>query len=1155
MTDRAVTFRNVTVTRTLGIDHGQGFELPDLSAGVNLIYGPNGSGKTTTARVLQALLWPGRTDLPRPTARGELTAGDATWRVDLDAGHVSASCNDQAGQVPDFGPPENARRYRLALHELIVDDDRSFAEQIVTASQGGYDLSQAAENIKQAFERPGPAPRTLRSNLKKADDAVRKASRKQEELAARERELDDLRAQRSAAQQASRQAELLEKVLSCRQANRRCDDIESRIAQLPDPVTKLRGDEREKLDEIDQRIGHCQDTLRDLREKIENSREIERQANLPEGLSDEAKVSLAAAKNRLGRLQPDLDRVTTEAEQAGSEAARARKRLGDTITDEQLDALEAVEIPDAGEFARRAHRIAAETEAQKEMRHWLDRPVPDDLVDLDAGKLGQASLALARWLQCGGAGRPAALPWPALAAAGWAALLAITLAVIVSPWWVLAVVPAAALAGAAVLRRHAKSPESGDRDTYRRDFGRTGIAGPASWEVGAVSRRLEELQDLSARLAEHQQRTRRLEQLAAEEKKLAERVEAHQQRRRELEKSLGFALPVSDEWLPALAENLGAWHRQSALAESKKASRDRLRAERDELLTQIGDIGQPLGCERPESSGQACEIVDALLQRAQRWEDARKDIDSARRRIDSEIEPELQRLADQRRAIFERLGVDESAEGQLDAWLEQLPGLDELKTRLTREQGVRDEARSALAGRDDLLELDDAEVQQRIDRQQELADRRDGLSEQIAGIETEIAAAKAGHDLTDALARRDEIAADLDEARDARCAQAVGQELTRWVRQEAVERARPEVFRRAQGLLAEITRGNLSLEIDDSAEPPAFRAGSFGDPPRPIEQLSVGERVQLLMAVRLAFVEQDESLALPLILDEALGTTDDTRAEAIIDSLVTVAGAGRQVFYFTAQHDEVGKWLARLRQAGVDHREYDLAKLRGLASAGSRPLDFEAYQPAGVPAPDGATREQYARTLGVAGIDPRRAWDAHLWHAVEDSELLHRMLEMGIDTCGQLRTLIRSGSASGLDEGSRAAALRAEIIERACELWQQGRGRPVDRAALEDSGAVSENFIDEVSELARELGGSGEALLRALKEGRVSGFRSAKIDDLRAYFREQGYVDDQPVLEARKIIARLVAELGGAMESSGVSGGWFRSMVESLRASAPAGDA
>ena len=71
-----------------------------------------------------------------------------------------------------------------------------------------------------------------------------------------------------------------------------------------------------------------------------------------------------------------------------------------------------------------------------------------------------------------------------------------------------------------------------------------------------------------------------------------------------------------------------------------------------------------------------------------------------------------------------------------------------------------------------------------------------------------------------------------------------------------------------------------------------------------------------------------------MVLDEALGNSDERRAEAIIDAALTLARSGRQVFYLTAQHDEVGKWLTVLdRGDAPPHRLIDLAEVRQLNPA------------------------------------------------------------------------------------------------------------------------------------------------------------------------------------------------------------------------------
>lgn len=45
----------------------------------------------------------------------------------------------------------------------------------------------------------------------------------------------------------------------------------------------------------------------------------------------------------------------------------------------------------------------------------------------------------------------------------------------------------------------------------------------------------------------------------------------------------------------------------------------------------------------------------------------------------------------------------------------------------------------------------------------------------------------------------------------------------------------------------------------------------------------------------------------------------------------------------------------------------------------------------------------------------------------------------------------------------------ARAIRAAFDAWRMGRGMPVDRAVLQESDAVSDTFIDEVTKLAKRL--------------------------------------------------------------------------------------
>jgi hypothetical protein len=446
----------------------------------------------------------------------------------------------------------------------------------------------------------------------------------------------------------------------------------------------------------------------------------------------------------------------------------------------------------------------------------------------------------------------------------------------------------------------------------------------------------------------------------------------------------------------------------------------------------------------------------------------------------------------------------------IDQWLAELANYRELKIAWQEAETIRRDRRQTLAGHESLLDLDATDLERRMQEERELADRRDELSERIARIEQAIESAKSGHALSQALEAREDAAAALAIARQDCGRAAVGALLTNWVRSVAVEQARPQVFRRAGELLVRFTRGTLQLDLDDHAGSPAFLARCGTDSARGVDRLSIGERVQLLAAVRVAFLEQDEPARLPLLLDETLGTSDDGRAAAIIDSVIEIARQGRQVFYFTAQHDEVGKWTARLAEAGIVHKVIDLAQVRALGSAAASPLRIEPLDMPIPPAPNGMSREEYGRALHVPGINPadEQLDSLHLWHLLDDLNLLHRLLCHQITNWGQLRTLLEHGGA-GLVAADHDAfpriAAAAQAVKTACDAWRIGRGKPVDRQALLQSELVTKTFIDELTTLAETNHGDAQRILDALDANEVKRWRTANTQQLREYFEEQGF--------------------------------------------------
>jgi hypothetical protein len=189
----------------------------------------------------------------------------------------------------------------------------------------------------------------------------------------------------------------------------------------------------------------------------------------------------------------------------------------------------------------------------------------------------------------------------------------------------------------------------------------------------------------------------------------------------------------------------------------------------------------------------------------------------------------------------------------------------------------------------------------------------------------------------------------------------------------------------------------------------------------------------------------------------------------------------------------------------------------------AEPPVVETADSINVPAPDGDDHWSYREQLGVPTFDPRQgAASAPLWYVTEDPEVLYRLRSAGIERWGHLRSLLEVGAVDGLLSQSAREHVRRNgaALESFVEAYTVGRGKAVDRDVLEASGAVSNTFIDKVSELADSADGDPEEILDALPD--ISHFRQDKIEELREYFRQENYLDPCPTRPDEQIRSAVV---------------------------------
>jgi energy-coupling factor transporter ATP-binding protein EcfA2 len=1121
----ALHFQRLQVRRMAGIDAS--FAVDALSDGINVIYGPNGCGKSRTAAAINALLWPGGKERASLAAQATLDGRD--WRIDVDGAAVHYQ-RDGADASPPPLPPSDARdRYNLPLHDLLHDDSTDFAETILKESAGGYDLKAlaAAVGARPGASAPGKEAQLVRQSLAK----LREAEDAQHKLLDDEQRLAELEQSLASAESAARQGEALRLALRLRDTADALRDARAAFERFEPNLARLRGDELQSLDRLQKELRQTRADADACRRNLAQCAETLEQLRLPDqALPDALIKTLAARHQRLTDLRTALDTHRRERAAADAERAKARARIAPSVTDEQIARADTAGLGDLDAFARELLDARAQQSAHDALAQWVGRTTAPSNLD-------QSSYALRllwRWLQT-----PAPAPAEGAAPHGSRAPLVVACVLIVLQslllayaWhWAFAAGCAAPLLLLVLARRKpAPAPPAQDaRLLTESEFTKLNLPGPASWaeqDVAAAADRL--AQELAAARVD-EEKFKRWEHLAAQREPLKAKLHRLETRRKFLAAHLGVPPDAEALSLVALASNVARWQDADARAAGAGAKYDAALEQYADELDAAAALVRPHGYSAADVP-EVAAALEALRDRQNRFEVASTQHAAVSTRL-----ADAERQAAQARSnltnFFTALGLADGDEPALRRLCGQRQAYLEAGKRVERATYDFQTADRALPPDSPLREPPRERLESELRDADAVASQFQSLNDEAVAIRTRLAAAKKAADVEDALTRHTENLAALAAKRGDDCAAVAAHALVEYLRRENRDRDRPAVFHRARELFSRVTHGRYRLDFDDSTDPPGFRAAdSSTGVGHPIDQLSSGTRLQLLLSVRVAFVEEQEhGVKLPLLLDECLANSDESRARAIIDATLAIARSGRQVFYFTAQLDEVAKWKQILEDSDVPHRLIDLAEARGLAATERLPLrEIRPLATPKVPEPVGLSREQYAALLQVPAFDPSRpeVGGTHLWHVIDDPKTLHRFLRLGINTWGQLRTLGSFNSdvlVNGSADAFRRASAAARTLEVLAEAWRVGRGRPVDRQTIEDSGAVSERFLEEVCALLPEVDHDGAKLVAALEAGRVKGFRRESITNLQTHLLEHGHIDLRPPVPPDQIRARMLA--------------------------------
>jgi uncharacterized protein YhaN len=1070
------------------------------------------------------------------------------WQVEREGSRHRWQRDGADVEAPPLPVPHLDGCFFPVLRDLLdasSDVGSDLARQIRRQMSGGFDLEEAEASL---FASVGPRHgRRERDELGQAEGQLRQAGSGQAEIARQEDRLADLEGACTEAEAARHRLAQFEKALELHDWRAELAQVEAELAALPEALDRLTGGEMEQLEQRQGELDEKGLQRRETESELGASREAAAETRLEQPLDPAELATWRERADKLAALETRLELAQEEWQaQQRAVAEAGRSAGGRDGAAPEIDLAGAAEI---FAFLREATSAEHERDAIQQRLELLEGRAFSDQDRQQLELLRQGVETLRNWLRApdpeAGRGRAARKRRSVISTAVAALVIAgAVLGLAIHPIFALLAGIGLGLAGALWLLR--TDPRAGyARETAERDFP-VGLEPPPSWTSELVTRRLRELESTLAELEATRQRARdrsvERADLENQRKAAEDRQPELEQRRQELASRLGLAEIPADAELVDMARALDQLRRaQEAEAGAEERVKEIAVRHRALLSALSGEIAAH-GEAEPTDAASARAGVDRLGSRDNLLRQASTREASALRSLD-QLDGEITRLGEIVSEIYRQAGLDPGDRVGLARLLENLERHRQLRRRRDGlvNSATPAEDRLKSAGELELVQRDREALEAEKRVLEARADGLDDLRSQIADIRAEVRKARGGHDLEDAIARRDRALGKLEERRQEALQAAAGRLLLDTVRREHETEQMPRVLQRARELFGTFTHHAYELRVapDEAGSFLAIEARS-GAGRRPHE-LSDGTRAQLLLAARLAFAEEAEhGVRLPLFLDEALDQSDPVRFRAIARSLGRmVEDETRQIFYLTNDPSDAQQIQQALDQEGcAAARIIDLAAVRKRAAGVPGPEALRVPPLPEVPTPSGQTPESYGTALGVPPLDPRRGPVAqHLFHLLwDDLSLLHRLLESRIEHLGQWLTLSRSGSGlasrivAGEGSGSQLDA-RAQLLEAFCQAWLEGRGRPVDRDAIEQSGAVSGRYLDDVVEIASELGGDGERLievLRARNDERLQGFRSKAAEGLEGFLIEEGYIDPRPILEESDIVARGLANPAAA---------------------------
>lgn len=1149
-----VKFKKLNIRSLPGLPRGIA-KYQDLDSDIVLIIGHNASGKSSTIRAIKEILW--EHDNNNYDVSAVFYVDGDKWDVEFNHGKLVIYKNGQKTEeeLPKY---QYHDRYILRIGDLLTSTEDKLAEKIQEEIFGGLRPDEIIKSESYSDKNYSPGKQEYKQ-LDKARKAVKDKKREQEKLLQDQDSLETLEHRVNKLKNDIGIKELIEKATSIQILSKQLTEKKNELDAYPSIMENLRNFSLENLE-------RWKKEREEERKRVENSKntikqvetEIEALKIRDQDLKNTDLRELEELKDAIRVLNQDTNRYKEEKEAALIElkqlSAQLGYREGDKLEDwEVYETLQNIELEDIDNLDRIVDEYHNKLVPYRELLARIDI-LEAGINEIDAeetldGNFKAGITSLSYWLKEYRSRKAIVF--------GTFVVYVIILLGIIAGCLIYFEKDLQALLPIVIVYSFifyliVNRINAGGK-IRKQDYQDAGFENLPEWDVEMVTARIDELIERAETSWRLQSSEEELERLKSEFDKKQSEIQSLYNQILGHKAIIAEALHLSEDELTInavkrYADKISQWQDAHTRYIKSLNNKKGKRIELSDKISRFNDILADTNYESAETVESVGAVYSDVKDEINNSRNLNRDLQSARETLGN-AQKQYGILEENIQGEFKKVEKTEKDETEIKTRLEELNTYESLKRELSNLQANIDREKEEYEKRKKELHeetdyLDQSIEQLRIDIKsyEGIQDEMEKIQRQIGSINGKIERARESNDMESAILEKEKARGELRALFEENLSKKIGKIILDKLRSQEREENQPQVLQRANKLLKNITIGKYGVTTDSEADKLKFMGLDLQmDRKIPLSELSSGTRIQLLLALRIASIEQQEknnrNWRMPLLVDEILANSDDVRSVEAIKALIEVSKNDRQVFYFTAQNDEIVKWNTYLeKESTVTSIVYELTgagnkeKIK-LNRATDIPkgiiIDIEVPKP--VNSVDKYAYKQVLEENGILVPEYNLLTDIptemHLWYLVDDMKILYRLLKRNLITWGQLKAFSDTDRYKNVIEEHRIAD-KAELLKRYQVLFKIGRPKPVNRKILLDNG-VTDTKIDAVMELLEsdKVNYDTQKLMEWIDS--LEGIGRGRKENLKESLIENGYLPTEEPIDEEEMKRKLLHILSG----------------------------